>query len=123
MNSNIPLLVTDEKFKLMTLLQGVARLSLISPTRVIELSYRALIEFEIHASAEDEANGDDGPIIEGCTQLYNMFESKSFIEHQRVYSERCTLDIKYMVLMNAVEARVEVKVLRSVSVPLMVVST
>jgi hypothetical protein len=44
--------------------------------------------------------GADGPIIEGCTELYNM------------YGERCALDIKYMVLINAVEARVEVKVLR-----------
>jgi len=112
MNSNIPLLVTDGKFKLMTLLQGVARLSLISPTRVIGFSFHALIEFELHASTEDEANGGDGPIIEGCTELYNMVESKSFIEHRRLYGERCALDIKFMVLMNAVEARVEVKVLR-----------
>ncbi|CAL4898425.1 unnamed protein product [Urochloa decumbens] len=89
---------------------GVARLSLISPTRVIEISSRALIEFELHAPNEDDTNGDDGPIIEGCTELYNMFESKSFIEHRRMYSERCALDIKYMVLINAVEARVEVKV-------------
>ncbi|OEL35397.1 hypothetical protein BAE44_0003583 [Dichanthelium oligosanthes] len=29
-----------------------------------------------------------------------------------MYGERCALDVKYMVLMNAVEARVEVKVLR-----------
>ncbi|CAN6343467.1 unnamed protein product [Urochloa humidicola] len=91
---------------------GVARLSLISPIRVIEMSSRALIEFELHALAEDDTNGDDGPIIEGCTELYNMFESKSFIEHRHMYSERCALDIKYMVLINAVEARVEVKVLR-----------
>ncbi|CAN6361434.1 unnamed protein product [Urochloa humidicola] len=91
---------------------GVARLPLLSPIRVIEMSSRALIEFELHALAEDDTNGDGGPIIEGCTELYNMFESKSFIEHRRMYSERCALDIKYMVLINAVEARVEVKVLR-----------
>ncbi|CAL5092841.1 unnamed protein product [Urochloa decumbens] len=90
---------------------GVARLSLISPTRVIEMSSRALIEFELHAPNEDGTKGDDAPIIEGCTQLYNMFASKSFVEHRRMYGERCALDIKYMVLMNAVEARVEVKVL------------
>ncbi|CAL4891475.1 unnamed protein product [Urochloa decumbens] len=91
---------------------GMARLPLISPARVIEMSSRALIEFELHALTEDDTKGDDGPIIEGCTELYNMFESKSFIEHRRLYSERCALDIKYMVLINAVEARVEVKVLR-----------
>lgn len=71
----------------------------------------AFIEFELHALSEDGTNGDDGPIIEGCTQLYSLFESKSFIDNRRMYSERCALDIKYMVLMNAVEARVEVKVL------------
>ncbi|CAN6352111.1 unnamed protein product [Urochloa humidicola] len=102
---------------------GVARLSLLSPIRVIEMSSRALIEFELHALTEDDTNGDDCPIIEGCTELYNMFESKSFIEHRRMYSERCALDIKYMVLINAVEARVEVKVLRLGAIILMVVST
>jgi hypothetical protein len=40
-----------------------------------------------------------------------MYESKSFIRHKRLYSERCALDIKYLVLINAVEARVEVTVL------------
>ncbi|CAN6356643.1 unnamed protein product [Urochloa humidicola] len=90
---------------------GVARLSLMSPTRVIDIPSRALLEFELHALTEDDTKGDDGPIIEGCTELY-MFESKSFIQHRCMYSERCALDIKYMVLVNVVEARVEVKVLR-----------
>jgi hypothetical protein len=80
------------------------------------MSSYALIEFELHAQSEDETNGDDGPIIEGCTELDNMYESRSFIEHQRLYGERCALDIKYLVLMNAVEARVEVTVLRSAAI-------
>ncbi|CAL4891484.1 unnamed protein product [Urochloa decumbens] len=91
---------------------GVARLSLTGPARVISMTTRALIEFEIHARNEDEITGDDDLIIEGCTQLENMFKSKSFIEHRRLYGERCALDIKYMVLINAVEARVEITVLR-----------
>ncbi|CAL4891473.1 unnamed protein product [Urochloa decumbens] len=91
---------------------GVARLSLTGPARVISMMTRALIEFEIHARSEDETTGDDDLIIEGCTQLENMFKSKSFIEQGRLYGERCALDIKYMVLINAVEARVEVTVLR-----------
>ncbi|CAD6267326.1 unnamed protein product [Miscanthus lutarioriparius] len=95
---------------------GTARLSLKSPTRVISMSTRALVEFELHAQSEEEANGDDGPNIEGCTELYNMFESKSFIRHKSLYGERCALDIKYLVLMNAVEARVEVTVLRSAAI-------
>lgn len=76
------------------------------------MSSYALIQFELHAQSEDKANGDDGPIIEGSTQLYNLFESKSFVEHNRLYGEKCALDIKYLVLINAVEARVEVTVLR-----------
>lgn len=75
------------------------------------MSSRVLIEFELHAQSEDETDGDDVPIIEGCTELYNMHESKSFIRHKRLYGERCALDIKYLVLMNAVEARIEVTVL------------
>jgi hypothetical protein len=80
------------------------------------MSSRALIEFELHAQGENETDGDDGPIIEGCTELYNMHESKSFIRHKRLYGEKCALDIKYLVLMNAVEARVEVTVLRSAAI-------
>nr|CAB3464971.1 unnamed protein product [Digitaria exilis] len=91
---------------------GVARLSLTGPARVISMTTRALIEFEIHAQNEDETTGDDDLIIEGCTQLDKIFKSKSFIEHRRLYGERCALDIKYMVLVNAVEAKVEVTVLR-----------
>uniref|UniRef100_A0A0A9D0Z4 DUF6598 domain-containing protein n=1 Tax=Arundo donax TaxID=35708 RepID=A0A0A9D0Z4_ARUDO len=90
---------------------GVARLSLTSPARVISMTSRALIEFELHARSEDKSNGDNGPIIEGCTELYSTYASKSFIGHERLYGERCALDIKYVVLMNAVEARVEIKTL------------
>ncbi|RLN00801.1 hypothetical protein C2845_PM06G32020 [Panicum miliaceum] len=96
---------------------GMARLSLTGPARVISMTTRALIEFEVHARNEDETNGDDDLIIEGCTQIENMFESESFVEHRRLYGERCALDIKYMVVMNAVEARVEVTVLRLGAIP------
>uniref|UniRef100_A0A0A9EI59 DUF6598 domain-containing protein n=1 Tax=Arundo donax TaxID=35708 RepID=A0A0A9EI59_ARUDO len=89
----------------------MARLSLTSPARVISMTSRALIEFELHAQSEDESNGENGPIIEGCTELYSTYASKSFIGHERMYGERCALDIKYVVLMNAVEARVEIKTL------------
>ncbi|KAF8762504.1 hypothetical protein HU200_009475 [Digitaria exilis] len=90
---------------------GVARLSLTGPARVISMTTRALIEFEIHARNEDESTGDDDLIIEGCTQLDRIFKSNSFVEHRRLYGERCALDIKYMALINAVEAKVEVTVL------------
>lgn len=94
----------------------MAQLSLMSPTRVISMPSYALIEFELHAQSEDKTNGDDGPIIEGCTELNNMYESRSFIEHQRLYGQKCALDIKYLILMNAVEAQVEVIVLRCAAV-------
>jgi hypothetical protein len=94
-------------------LQGVARLSLTSPTRVISMPTRALIEFELHALSDDNKGVDDDDlIIEGCTELDNMFDSKSIIKHQRLYSDKCALDIKYAVLLNAVEARVTIGVCR-----------
>ncbi|CAL4898429.1 unnamed protein product [Urochloa decumbens] len=91
---------------------GVARLSLTSPARVISMPSRALIEFELHALSEDKTSGDDDLIIEGCTELENMFSSKSFMRNQRMYGQRCALDIKYLVLINAMEARVDIKVIR-----------
>lgn len=90
---------------------GVARLSPTGPARVISMISHSLIEFEIHARNEDETNADDDLIIEGCTEIDNFFESKSFIDHRRFYGERCALDIKYIVMINAVEALVEVTVL------------
>ncbi|CAL4898451.1 unnamed protein product [Urochloa decumbens] len=91
---------------------GVAHLSLASPARVISMPSRALIEFELHALSEDKTSGDDDLIIEGCTELENMFSSKSFMQNQRMYGQRCALDIKYLVLINAMEARVDIKVIR-----------
>ncbi|RLN28500.1 uncharacterized protein C2845_PM05G13930 [Panicum miliaceum] len=93
---------------------GVARLSLTSPARVISMVTRVLIEFELYvrtdALPEDKPKGEC--LIEGCTEFTNFHESKSFVEHRRMYGERCALDVKYMMLINAVEARVELKVLR-----------
>ncbi|CAN6356645.1 unnamed protein product [Urochloa humidicola] len=93
---------------------GMGRLSLTSPVRVISILTRALIEFQLFvrtkALPKDEPKGDY--LIEGCTEFTNLRESRSFVEHRRMYGERCALDVKYMVLMNAVEARVEVKVIR-----------
>ncbi|CAN6338696.1 unnamed protein product [Urochloa humidicola] len=91
---------------------GVARLSLTSPARVISMPSRALIEFELHALSEDKTGGDDDLIIEGCTELYNMTASESFIQYERLYGQRCALDIKYLVLINAMEARVNIEVIR-----------
>ncbi|GJN35271.1 hypothetical protein PR202_gb24023 [Eleusine coracana subsp. coracana] len=91
---------------------GVARFSLTSPTRVISIRSRALVEFELHSLNEDEKECDDDLIIEGCTELDHLYEPKSFVETRRLYSDKCALDIKYAVLLNAVEARVNIEVLR-----------
>lgn len=96
---------------------GVARLSPTGPARVIPMITHSLIEFEIHARNEDETDVDDDLIIEGCTEIDNFFESKSFINHRRFYGERCALDIKYIVMINAVEALVEVTALRLDNIP------
>jgi len=75
---------------------------------------RVLIEFELcvrtDALPEDKPKGEC--LIEGCTEFTDFHESKSFVQHRRMYGERCALDVKYIRLINAVEARVEVKVLR-----------
>lgn len=77
---------------------------------------RVLIEFELHVLNEDEKGGDDDLIvIEGCTELnitYRYPAGESFIEHRRLYGDKCALDIKYAWLLHAVEARVSIEVLR-----------
>ncbi|CAN6348167.1 unnamed protein product [Urochloa humidicola] len=93
---------------------GMARLSLRSPTRVISMVSQALIEFELCVQTEDRP--DDEPkgdcLIEGCTEFTNFLSSKSYIEHRRLYGNNCALDVKLAVLINAVEARIDVEVLR-----------
>ncbi|GJN40520.1 hypothetical protein PR202_gb29744 [Eleusine coracana subsp. coracana] len=77
---------------------GVGRLSLISPARVISFSSRVLIEFELHGHSDEETDGDNGPIIEGCTELYNMFALESFMEHKRLYGERSSTLVPFLVV-------------------------
>jgi hypothetical protein len=75
---------------------------------------RALIEFELCVRAEerpeDEPKGDC--LIEGCTEFTNLFASDSYIEHRCLYGNTCALDVKFAVLINAVEARIDIEVLR-----------
>ncbi|KAK8458224.1 hypothetical protein SEVIR_3G339820v4 [Setaria viridis] len=93
---------------------GVARLSLISPARVISMVARALIEFELYVLTEDRPEDEpkDDCLIEGCTEFTNLHSSVSYIEHRRLYGNNCALDVKFAVLVNAVEARIDVEVLR-----------
>ncbi|KAG2571127.1 hypothetical protein PVAP13_7KG080958 [Panicum virgatum] len=93
---------------------GMARLSLTSPARVISMVARAFIEFELcvrtEERPEDEPKGDC--LIEGCTEFTNLFASDSYIEHRCLYGNTCALDVKFAVLINAVEARIDIEVLR-----------
>ena len=105
--------VTDQLF-IYYVLHGMARLSLTSSARVISMVARALIEFELcvrtEERPEDEPKGDC--LIEGCTEFTNLFASDSYIEHRRLYGNTCALDVKFAVLINAVEARIDVEVPR-----------
>jgi len=82
--------VTDRLF-IYYVLQGMARLSLTSPARVISMVARALIEFELcvwtEERPEDEPKGDC--LIEGCTEFTNLFASDSYIEHRHMYGNTC----------------------------------
>ncbi|XP_012700489.1 uncharacterized protein LOC101765380 [Setaria italica] len=93
---------------------GVARLSLTSPARVISMVARALIEFELYVRTKDRPEDEpkDDCLIEGCTEFTNLISSVSYVEHRRLYGNNCALDVKFAVLINAVEARIDVEVLR-----------
>ncbi|WVZ90909.1 hypothetical protein U9M48_037163 [Paspalum notatum var. saurae] len=91
---------------------GMARLSLTSPTRVISMVSRALIEFELYVQTEDQSEPRGDCLIEGCTEFTNMDFSRSFVKERRLYGPKCALDVKFAVLLNAIEARIDVKILR-----------
>ncbi|CAL5090911.1 unnamed protein product [Urochloa decumbens] len=94
---------------------GMARLSLTGPARGICITSHALLEFELCVRAEDppedEAKGDI--LIKGCTEIDNVYETKSFVRTGRLYGEKCGLDVKFAVLVNAVQATVDVEILRA----------
>uniref|UniRef100_A0A0D9Y0P7 DUF6598 domain-containing protein n=1 Tax=Leersia perrieri TaxID=77586 RepID=A0A0D9Y0P7_9ORYZ len=91
---------------------GIGRLSLTSPARGIVVSSQALLEFKLcvltECPPEDEPNFET--LIEGCTEIY-MYDSESFVKSGRFYGEKCGLDVKYAVLINAVQATVDTKIL------------
>ncbi|KAL6647312.1 hypothetical protein ACP70R_014749 [Stipagrostis hirtigluma subsp. patula] len=94
---------------------GMARLSLTNPARGICITSRALFEFKLcirsEGPPEEEPKGDT--LIEGCTEITNLFETKSFVQTGRLYGEKCGLDVKFAVLNNAVQAAVYVEILRA----------
>uniref|UniRef100_A0A0D9Y0P1 DUF6598 domain-containing protein n=1 Tax=Leersia perrieri TaxID=77586 RepID=A0A0D9Y0P1_9ORYZ len=96
---------------------GLASLSLTSPARGICITSRVLFEFQLCIRTNDSPEAEDEPkgdiLIEGCTEFTNMLRSKSFIETVRLYGEKCGLDLKFAVLVNAVQATVDVEIIHS----------
>ncbi|KAI4974956.1 hypothetical protein ZWY2020_048563 [Hordeum vulgare] len=86
---------------------GIAHLSLTSPARCICMICRVFFEFKLCVRTDDQQ--EDGPkddlLIEGCTEFVNMFKTGPFIEFRRLYGEKCGLDMKFLVLQNAVQAK------------------
>jgi hypothetical protein len=74
-----------------------------------------LFEFELCVLTEDpsddEAKGDI--LIKGCTEITNMHGAESFVKTGRLYGDKCGLDVKFAVLVNAVQATVDVEILRA----------
>lgn len=93
----------------------MARLSLIGAAKGIVITSQALFEFELCVRTEDPS--EDGPkgdiLIKGCTEITNIHETESFVKTGRLYGEKCGLDVKFAVLQNAVQATVDVEILRA----------
>uniref|UniRef100_M8B4C2 DUF6598 domain-containing protein n=2 Tax=Aegilops tauschii TaxID=37682 RepID=M8B4C2_AEGTA len=94
---------------------GIAHLSLTCHARCICMICRVLFEFKLCVWTDDEP--EDEPkhdiLIEGCTEFANMFKTEPFIEFRRLYGEKCGFDMKFLVLENVVQAKVDVEILRS----------
>ena len=71
--------------------------------------------FEFKLCVCTEVQPENGPkddlLIEGCAEFTNMLETKSFIQNRRLYGEKCGLDVKFLVLISAVQAFVDVEIL------------
>lgn len=94
---------------------GMARLTLSSPARGICMTSHVLFEFRLCVCSEVPAESGlkDDLLIEGCAEFSNMMETKSFVGNRRIYGEKCGLDVKFLVLTNAVQAFVDVEILRA----------
>nr|ABA99686.1 expressed protein [Oryza sativa Japonica Group] len=99
------------------LLVGMACLPLTSPARGICITSRALFEFQLCIRTEDSPEAEDEPIgetlIERCTEFTNILRSASFTKTVRLYGEKCGLDVKFALLVNAVQATVDVEIIHS----------
>uniref|UniRef100_A0ACD5XML7 Uncharacterized protein n=1 Tax=Avena sativa TaxID=4498 RepID=A0ACD5XML7_AVESA len=96
---------------------GMARLSLGSPARGICMISHVLFEFKLCVCTEvpPENGPKDDLLIEGCAEFSTIMETKSFIQNRRIYGEKCGLDVKFLVVLNAVQAFVDVEILRAPS--------
>ncbi|XP_052138038.1 uncharacterized protein LOC127756705 isoform X3 [Oryza glaberrima] len=96
---------------------GMACLPLTSPARGICLTSHALFEFQLCIWTEDSPEAEDEPkgdtLIEGCTEFTNILRSTSFTQTVRLYGEKCGLDLKFALLVNAVQATVDVEIIHS----------
>nr|XP_051185017.1 uncharacterized protein LOC127299143 isoform X1 [Lolium perenne] len=94
---------------------GMARLSLGSPARGIGMTSHVLFEFKlcVRSEAPPENGPKDDLLIAGCAEFSKIMETKSFIQNRRIYGEKCGLDVKFLVVMNAVQAFVDVEILRA----------
>uniref|UniRef100_A0A0E0BUD6 DUF6598 domain-containing protein n=1 Tax=Oryza glumipatula TaxID=40148 RepID=A0A0E0BUD6_9ORYZ len=96
---------------------GMACLPLTSPARGICITTRALFEFQLCIRTEDSPEAEDEPIgetlIERCTEFTNILRSASFTKTVRLYGEKCGLDVKFALLVNAVQATVDVEIIHS----------
>jgi hypothetical protein len=81
------------------------------------LTSRALFEFQLCIRTEDSPEAEDEPkgdtLIEGCTEFTNILRSTSFTKTVRLYGEKCGLDLKFALLVNAVQATVDVEIIHS----------
>ncbi|KAF7057265.1 LOW QUALITY PROTEIN: hypothetical protein CFC21_064571 [Triticum aestivum] len=94
---------------------GMARLSLTSSARGIGIRSRVLFEFKLCICTEDPQ--EDGPkgdlLIEGRTEFSTMYTTESSIQNRRLYGDKFSLDVKFAALINAVQAFVDVEILRA----------
>uniref|UniRef100_A0A0E0RJ17 DUF6598 domain-containing protein n=1 Tax=Oryza rufipogon TaxID=4529 RepID=A0A0E0RJ17_ORYRU len=77
------------------------------------LNSNSVFGLKTHLRLRDEPKPKGGTLIEGCTEFTNILRSTSFTETVRLYGEKCGLGVKFLLLVNAVQATVDVEIIHS----------
>ncbi|CAN6247535.1 unnamed protein product [Urochloa humidicola] len=90
--------------------------SFIPPARGISARYDVIVEYNLKVKGNDDGGGDDEELIDGCFMFKESITRGELIERKvRLFTPVGPLDILFGFIRYAVEATIEVKVMRAMA--------